>query len=387
MRLKIELSLNNWRSPIPTELQQKFLAYLYQTNVPFLRQFMIICTITYCLYTIADWYIVPDLAFKSLLSSLFTLLVLLPLALLLLSKIRNILLVELILPVCILISTVYWGEMMKESESEFIHAYLYDSVVYVFLLFVGIRARFSAALVMSALLTTIVFYYVLILHHHVFKEVLIYFLIYTPILFFSAFICWHNLLNGRRLFLHSVVEEMDKAELHEANKKLWTQSRTDALTGIHNRSLFDDRTQQAILQARRDKYGLALMYIDLDHFKPINDTYGHAVGDLVLIEAAQRMVNSVRESDTVARIGGDEFVVLLPSINDYQAAVAVAEKIRSALEQPFELGGTQLRIGSSIGVAVYPEHGTNQDILAKNGDAALYRAKALGRNRVEMAVA
>lgn len=129
---------------------------------------------------------------------------------------------------------------------------------------------------------------------------------------------------------------------------------------------------------------MALMFLDLDKFKPINDTLGHDIGDMVLKEAAGRMQDCVRESDTVGRIGGDEFVVLLPTIDSEQHAVLVAEKIRYALNQPFDLAGQELHISSSIGVAIYPGYCDDGKTLVKNADAAMYYAKAAGRNNVQV---
>ncbi|MBI3902681.1 MAG: PAS domain S-box protein [Nitrosomonadales bacterium] len=156
----------------------------------------------------------------------------------------------------------------------------------------------------------------------------------------------------------------------------------DTLTDLPNRTLFSDRLQQALVAARRDKSYLALMFIDLDKFKPINDTLGHHVGDLLLKEVTKRMQDCVRESDTIARFGGDEFVVLLPVIEAEQDALLVAEKIRHSLNQPFVLVGQNLNISSSTGVAVYPEHGSNETELIGNADIAMYHAKEGGRNNV-----
>ncbi|MDX8399957.1 MAG: diguanylate cyclase [Gallionellaceae bacterium] len=156
----------------------------------------------------------------------------------------------------------------------------------------------------------------------------------------------------------------------------------DTLTDLPNRTLFSDRLQQALSTSKRDKTRMALMFLDLDKFKPINDEYGHHVGDLLLQEAAKRMQDCVRESDTVARIGGDEFVVLLPIIESQQDALLVAEKIRTALNQPFVIVGHSLNISSSTGIAIYPEHGINENTLFKNVDSAMYYAKENGRNDV-----
>lgn len=158
----------------------------------------------------------------------------------------------------------------------------------------------------------------------------------------------------------------------------------DALTDLPNRTLFADRLQQALAVAKRDKASLALMFIDLDKFKPINDTLGHHVGDLLLKEVAQRIQACLRESDTVARVGGDEFIVLLPTLEAEQDALIVAEKIRCSLKEPFELEGHRLGISSSTGVAIYPEHGSDEKQLVKNADTAMYYAKAEGRDNVKI---
>ncbi len=159
----------------------------------------------------------------------------------------------------------------------------------------------------------------------------------------------------------------------------------DVLTDLPNRALFSDRLRHAITQANRDMTRMALMFIDLDKFKPVNDTFGHHVGDLLLIAVARRLEECIRESDTVGRIGGDEFVVLLPTIKEIPDALVVAEKIRHALNRPFELPGYQcLNISSSSGVAIYPDHGTDDIDLTKNADDAMYQAKELGRNLVQL---
>ncbi len=154
----------------------------------------------------------------------------------------------------------------------------------------------------------------------------------------------------------------------------------DMLTGLPNRSLIGDRLQQAVFKARRDKTHLAVMFLDLDKFKPVNDNFGHEVGDLLLKQVAQRLMASVRASDTVARIGGDEFVVLLSSIEQQSDATVVAEKILQALQQPFAVLGHTVEISGSVGIAAYPEHGDDEKLLLINADIAMYHAKRAGRN-------
>lgn len=158
----------------------------------------------------------------------------------------------------------------------------------------------------------------------------------------------------------------------------------DGLTDLPNRTLITDRLRQALSKAKRDRTRMAIMFIDLDKFKPVNDNLGHAVGDLLLVEVANRLRQSIRASDTVARLGGDEFVVLLPTLDVEADAVLVAEKIRHALNQSFEVGGHVLNISSSIGVAVYPEHGADDKLLLINADIAMYHAKQGGRDGVRV---
>ncbi|HYR05258.1 MAG TPA: diguanylate cyclase [Gallionella sp.] len=176
----------------------------------------------------------------------------------------------------------------------------------------------------------------------------------------------------------------DISERKDIEEHMRHMAQYDGLTHLPNRALFSDRLQQALAAAKRDRKHLALMFLDLDRFKPINDTHGHAVGDLLLKEAAQRIQDCLRASDTAARIGGDEFVVLLPVIEAEQDASMVGEKIRNALIQPFELAGHTLHISSSIGIAVYPEHGDDEKLLTKSADIAMYHAKKNGRDNVKV---
>ncbi|MDZ7853276.1 MAG: EAL domain-containing protein [Halomonas sp.] len=154
----------------------------------------------------------------------------------------------------------------------------------------------------------------------------------------------------------------------------------DALTGLPNRLLLTDRLDLAVAQARRSGTLLALMFLDLDRFKQVNDLMGHELGDQVLHQAAQRLKACVRASDTLSRQGGDEFLLVLPDIGSPEAAVPVARKLLDALVMPFYLGDSELVLSGSIGIACYPEDGTDADSLLRNADAAMYVAKDLGRN-------
>lgn len=159
----------------------------------------------------------------------------------------------------------------------------------------------------------------------------------------------------------------------------------DALTGLPNRRLALERLSQQLVQCRRSKTRLALMFVDLDHFKPINDELGHVTGDWLLRAVAQRLQGCLRESDTAARLGGDEFLVLLPDVQDADAALGVAEKMRIALACEFVTDqGVAMQISSSIGVALYPDHAQIDKDLMRLGDEAMYQAKKRGRNAVHL---
>lgn len=158
----------------------------------------------------------------------------------------------------------------------------------------------------------------------------------------------------------------------------------DSLTNLPNRHLFEDRLKLALKQAERDKQLLGVMFIDLDGFKSVNDTHGHGVGDQLLKAVADRVSAILRQSDTLSRIGGDEFIVLLPQINDVDDAMGVAEKLLLALSEPFEITSHRLQVSASIGLAVYPQHGSCAQTLLKNADIAMYQVKESGKNNVRL---
>ncbi len=174
----------------------------------------------------------------------------------------------------------------------------------------------------------------------------------------------------------------DITERKLAAERMKRMAHFDTLTGLPNRILLSDRLQLALSSAKRDKTMLGLMFVDLDEFKPINDNYGHHIGDILLKIAASRMLECMRESDTVARIGGDEFLVMLPHIEHREDAMYVAEKIRIALTASFDLQEYEVRISCSVGVAIYPEHGADETTLMRHADMAMYSAKQQGRNGV-----
>jgi diguanylate cyclase (GGDEF)-like protein/PAS domain S-box-containing protein len=183
--------------------------------------------------------------------------------------------------------------------------------------------------------------------------------------------------SNRLLLLRDITEQK------RAEGQLDRMAHYDMLTKLPNRRLLHDRLQQAIAQARRRKTTVALLFLDLDRFKQVNDTLGHDVGDLLLAEAASRLVGCVREADTVSRQAGDEFVVLLTDVTEVANATMVAQRIVEALSAPYELKDHELHVTASIGISLYPSDGQEGTDLIEKADAAMYRAKTLGKNRFE----
>ncbi len=185
---------------------------------------------------------------------------------------------------------------------------------------------------------------------------------------------------GQPLRMVGTFSNIDARKHEEARMR--RMAHEDALTGLPNRVLLGDRLRQAIRLASRDGHKVAVIYFDLDKFKPVNDSHGHAAGDRLLQLVARRLCAGLRDADTLARIGGDEFVVLLPRCDSEEDAVRVADNILVQLNEPFEDGELVHRISGSLGCAMFPDHGLDADALLRSADLAMYDAKSHGRNRV-----
>ena len=185
----------------------------------------------------------------------------------------------------------------------------------------------------------------------------------------------HNMLEVRLLY----------KQLEHSNRALASLALHDALTGLPNRRLLMDRLSLAIAHARRNKSTMAVMYLDLDEFKPINDTLGHDTGDILLTMVAARLVAAVRQEDTVARLGGDEFVIALWELSHGDDVGKLASKVIQAVSQPYSIEGHGVSVTASVGVSIYPTHGEEVETLMKCADLALYEAKRTGKNDYRIA--
>ena len=194
-----------------------------------------------------------------------------------------------------------------------------------------------------------------------------------------------HLIDGKVVgfFVHvadvSLLKDLER-QLKVAKEKAEELATHDFLTGLPNRVLLFDRISQALAMAKRKQQMVALLSLDIDDFKKVNDTHGHGVGDQLLIEFAARMRSSLRESDTLTRLGGDEFLLLAPEIDSDSQAEAIASHILKRISDPFEVGALTLTTSLSVGIALYPQDGTSAESLIASSDRALYGAKALGKN-------
>ncbi len=182
---------------------------------------------------------------------------------------------------------------------------------------------------------------------------------------------------------HYIISYLDITERKAAEERITHLAHHDTLTGLLNRLSLTNRLEQALATARREEHQLAVMFIDMDRFKTVNDTLGHAAGDKLLIDVARRLGEIVRGSDIVARLGGDEFVVVLTEVEGATAVARVAEKILQSLGKPYAIGGNEVHSTPSIGVAFFPNDGADSATLMKNTDTAMYHAKGKGRNNVQ----
>lgn len=193
---------------------------------------------------------------------------------------------------------------------------------------------------------------------------------------------WTHLFNSGRPFIGSIVVFVDNTEQRCKDEQLWLQAHYDGLTSLPNRNLFWERLMQNLRRAKRDRRAVAMLWIDLDGFKSVNDHWGHAAGDELLIKVAYRLNSRMRDTDTVARMGGDEFAVILPDIAESGAAEQVATDLVTRLAEPITLKCGVCHITASIGMALYPLHSEDAGALVKYADLAMYAAKRAGKNQV-----
>ena len=185
----------------------------------------------------------------------------------------------------------------------------------------------------------------------------------------------------RQLIAESAILASIAIERDQSDRMIWKQANYDSLTGLPNRNLLSERLGQELNKARRHRLQLGLMFIDLDHFKQVNDSLGHHKGDELLGLVGQRLMSCMRDSDTVARLGGDEFTVIAVELGHAKDVEGIARKILTELAREFRIGDESILLSASIGIAFYPDHGDDMNTLIQSADRAMYTAKEGGGNQ------
>ncbi|WP_079436426.1 GGDEF domain-containing protein [Zoogloea sp. LCSB751] len=381
----IERALRDRLSLIPHELRDAFHAYQDEHYRRFLLVVTLLGQLAYMSYVLADMIVVPDVFDLSIAVRSAYIALVLPLTLGMFLWSRNIRLLDLLLPVQIFFAAILWFELLVRSSSPWVTTYQYASVIFIVLANLCVQVRFLPSLAISLLISAAVMQGVYRLAAGNQEVVLVFSLVYLPVLLFSLFISWSTTLDRRRAFLRALLDRMTREDLSAVNDKLQALAHIDPLTGIGNRRDFEMRAQRELARAQRYQRPLSLLSLDVDHFKRINDTHGHAVGDEVLRALARVANQELREHDLLARFGGEEFVALLPDTT-LDEALVVAERMRGALGACCVLSGEAgIRFTVSVGVAQLADGSSELTSLLKAADKALYQAKQKGRNQVCLA--
>lgn len=374
---------------IPPSLEPAFAAYVIQNYRRFLLAINFIAMAAYDAYALADALLIPDMARESLfLRSGLSLIGLLNIFLVFRFS-RSVLLMDLLMPIHDIISTIAWFELLKRSASPDVPFFLYASVVFIVLGNLGVRYSFRGIALISGLISAIILYNVWTIHDGQARPVLTFTLVYLPVLAFSLFISWTNISGVRRAFLADLEGRQQRTELAALNLRLQEMATTDALTGVGNRRALDRQLGESWGGMRTNGRPFALLLADIDYFKPYNDHYGHQKGDQCLQQVATSLAGTLRDGQSsVFRYGGEEFVVLLQASHADDLR-CVAERLR---ERVVQLGIEHLHrpdelryLTISLGAAMADETGLHEphDLLARC-DQRLYQAKQEGRNRVQL---
>lgn len=382
-RAQIERLLVHPCSPVGAGREQAFDAFQLKHYWRFLLLVNVLGHLAFFSYGIADALVLPELGWSSLLVRTGYMALVAPITVVLFKRCRMARILDLVLPLAIVPATFLWFELLSLSAEPRVRTYLYASLIFIVLANLSVQVRFLPALVVSLLISAVTLQGAYRLNAGDPQALLVFVLVYLPVFFFSIFISWSTTLDRRRTFLRSLLDEMIHAELTQANQRLHAMANTDSLTGVGNRRWFEAQGRREIERAFRQKEPLCLLIFDVDHFKRINDTHGHDVGDQVLRFISAQMQDGLRGVDLLARLGGEEFIVMLPSTALTEAR-QVAERLRAHLER------TEVQIGAGQSVRVTVSAGASQlgcaaldlDGLLKDADDALYRAKRAGRNQV-----
>lgn len=374
----IRQSLIGFLSPIPKELWQDYLDFQKKRQRRFLYQINMLALLAYFLFGIADYYVVPDIGMLSLTVRFFSVILFTLIAHGFFQYCQRIEWLDLYLPYTTIIATIIWFALLSQSSSRDVLTFQYGSVIFIVLANIGVQVRFFSSIIPSLLIALCTCIGVYIVSGYSMHELFIFSFAYFPIACFSLYIGWNSTLKNRQNFLHSKLDENSRKALNQ-------MAHTDALTSLHNRRYFEQLATEHIERSRQTNYPLCLLLLDVDHFKKINDTYGHDIGDEILKMMGKIAKDQIRENDLLARFGGEEFIILLTDTHIKQAQ-AIADRICDVISKtPYRLDAErQIHFTISIGFARFLPHCHDLRALIKSADLALYTAKQQGRNRVVM---
>lgn len=385
-RQLIEHALAHPLSPLDAGLREAFHQYQFKHYRRLLLVVNVLAQLAYLSYGFADAVVLEDLGWTSLQVRVLVLGTMLPVVLALFRWCPDVRVLDLALPVQILVAAVVWYELLSRSADPSIPHYLYASLIFIVLGNLCVQVAFLPSLVVSLAISVVTLYAAWQFNQGDGNGMLVFTLVYLPVLFFSLFMSLSTTLDRRRAFLRAVLQELTQEALSEANQRLHNLAHTDPLTGLGNRRHFEELSLRELAQAARYGQPLCVLMVDADHFKRVNDTHGHDVGDEVLRRLAATLRQELREGDVLARFGGEEFAVLLPN-TALAEAQQVAERLRTAVvRQRLDLtNGAHVRFTISIGIAPCEGRAGDLNALLKAADTALYRAKAEGRDCVRIA--
>ncbi len=376
-RALIQEALNDPLARIPERLKSCYYEHQKALNLKYLLQVNLIAQFAYVVYTLADILVLTDIRTLLIVSKLGFAVVMTLITIWIYNHYQNLPLFDLLLPTSIIGASSIWFFNLNISESPYTLIYQYASLVFIVLANLCVQVRFRPSLITTSLITLVIYTGVYFNTYGDAYQILLFSLIYIPVLIFSVYISWNSTLKSRTVFLHHLLNDYHR----KAFEKL---AHTDALTGLNNRRYFESLATQHVHANFESPNPTTLLVFDVDHFKQINDSYGHDIGDRVLQMIADVSSKEMRHSDILARYGGEEFIALLTGTNS-DDAVKIAERLRKRIEN-IEVNltdGRQFHFTVSIGITILETFETDLNVLIKQADIALYQAKANGRNRVE----
>jgi diguanylate cyclase (GGDEF)-like protein len=383
VRPRIEAALQDRFARLPDDCRQAFELYQDTHYRRFLLYVNLLGQAAYWSYAFVDMIIIPDVGVLSLWVRTLFIGVFLPVVLAAFYWSKNVRLLDLLLPMQIVVAAVTWFLLLGASQSQLVGTYQYAAVIFIVLANLGIQVYFLPSVITSLTITAVTMTGVYDLAEGHGDAILVFTLVYLPVFLFSLFISWSTTQDRRRAFLRSILDDLARQELAEANRKLAVQAHTDPLTGLHNRRSFEELARREFALAARNGSPMSLLLFDIDHFKHVNDSYGHDVGDKVLQSVAKLAKQELRGHDVLARFGGEEFIALLPSLTQDDAYL-VAERLRACLAQCRIAvdDSTEISITISVGLSRHTLGPGDLGVMIKAADKALYQAKKQGRNRV-----